>query len=78
MISCNCCGTNNAPMAKHRGYWICDDCVEKYGTYDAAAFICLAKSVLGLDQVPKALSEELDKQYDYYMKKNFSKQEEKK
>lgn len=28
MILCNCCNTNNAPMALHRGYWICDDCLE--------------------------------------------------
>lgn len=36
MILCNCCGCNNAPMAIHKDYWICDDCVEKYGSYDAA------------------------------------------
>lgn len=36
MILCNCCGTDNAPMAIHKDYWICDDCVEKYGSYDAA------------------------------------------
>lgn len=32
MISCNCCGTNNAPMAIHRDYWICDDCGKIIGS----------------------------------------------
>lgn len=76
MILCNCCSTDNAPMAIYKDYWICDDCVEKYGSYDAAALICLARSVSGLDQVPKALLDEIDKEYDYYMQKNFHKQEE--
>ena len=31
MILCNCCNTDNAPMGYHRGYLICDDCVEKWG-----------------------------------------------
>lgn len=75
MILCNCCRTNNAPMAIYKDFWICDDCVEKYGSYDAAAFICLAKKVLGLDKVPKALLDEIDKEYDY-MQKNFPKREE--
>lgn len=77
-ILCNYCSTNNAPMAIHRGYLICDDCVERYGSYDNAALICLAKNAFGLDQVPEELLDELDKQYDYYIKKNFSKQEENK
>ena len=41
MILCNCCGTNNAPMAVYKDYWICDDCKERYGTYDAAVEIIL-------------------------------------
>lgn len=36
MILCNCCNTDNAPMARHKDYWICDDCVERFGSYDAA------------------------------------------
>lgn len=76
MILCSCCRTNNAPMAIYKDFWICEDCVEKFGSYDAAAFICLAKRVLGLDKVPKALLDEIDKEYDYYMQKNFHKQEE--
>ena len=43
MILCNCCSTNNAPMARHRGYLICDDCKERYGTYDAAVEIIIEK-----------------------------------
>lgn len=68
-ILCNCCNCDNAPMAIHRGYLICDDCVERYGSYDAAALICSARNVSGLDQVPKALSDELD---EHYKKMNFS------
>ena len=75
MILCSCCRTNNAPMAIYKDFWICDDCVKKYGSYDAAALLCLAKRVLGLDKVPKALLDEIDKEYDYYIK-NFKKQEE--
>lgn len=59
-ILCNCCNTDNAPMARHRGYLICDDCVEKYGSYDAAAFICLARNAVGLDQVPEELLDEIE------------------
>lgn len=77
-ILCNCCNTDNAPMARHRGYLICDDCVEKYGSYDAAALICLARNAAGLDQVPEELLDELDELYSHYMKMNFSKQEENK
>ena len=76
MILCNCCRTNNAPKALYKDFWICDDCVEKYGSYDAAAYICQVKRVLGLDKVPKALLDEIDKEYEYYMQKNFHKQEE--
>ena len=42
-ILCKCCNTDNAPMAYHRGYLICDDCVEKYGSYDAAVQIIFEK-----------------------------------
>lgn len=42
-ILCNCCNTDNAPMARHRGYLICDDCKERYGTYDAAVEIIIEK-----------------------------------
>ena len=36
MILCNCCHCDNAPLALVEQYWICDDCVEKYGSYKAA------------------------------------------
>ena len=77
-ILCSCCNTDNAPMARHRGYLICDDCVERYGSYDNAALICLAKNAFGLNQVPEELLDELDELYAHYMKMNFPKQEEQK
>lgn len=45
MILCNCCNTDNAPMARHKDYWICDDCVQKYGSYDAAFLRIIEKKV---------------------------------
>lgn len=42
-MRCNCCGCDNAPMACHENYLICDDCVEKYGSYDAALEIIIEK-----------------------------------
>lgn len=63
-------------MAIYKDFWICEDCVEKFGSYDAAAYICQVKKELGLDKVPKALLDEIDKEYDYYMQMNFHKQEE--
>jgi len=35
-ILCNCCGADNAPLALHKNYWICEDCLEYFGSYDAA------------------------------------------
>ena len=70
-ILCNCCNTDNAPMAKHKSYLICDDCVERYGSYDNAALICLARNTFGLDLVPEELLDELDELYEHYMKMNF-------
>lgn len=36
MIMCNCCNTDNAPLARYKDYWICEDCLEEYGSYDCA------------------------------------------
>ena len=71
MMLCNCCSCNNAPMAIHEGYWICDDCVERYGSYDNAVYIINARKAVGLDKVPKEIQAETEELYKYYKKRNF-------
>ena len=75
-ILCNLCNCDNAPMAIHEGYWICDDCVEKYGSYDAAVYIIKARKAVGLDKVPKEVEAETEELYKHYVKRNFPKQQE--
>ena len=68
---CNCCGADNAPMALYKDYWICDDCVERFGSFDNAAFIVQARKIANLDNLPKATIEELNKLYNRYKEINF-------
>lgn len=71
MILCNCCNTDNAPMSIHKDYWICDDCVEKYGSYEAVVIIIETRYAVGLDKIPKEAEAETEELYKYYMARNF-------
>lgn len=75
-MRCNCCGCDNAPMAWHENYLICDDCVERFGSYDAATYICIVKKAIGYDQIPQKILDNLDEEYNHYKKMNFKEKEE--